>query len=74
MSEKSVVNTLYHGAMVSGLTLGYAQLGRLLLSTAPPQLKPSGRDVGMLVLDVTAALATRDWLVAQGILPADILK
>jgi len=74
MSEKNLINTLYHGAVVSGLALGYSQLGRMLLRTAPTRLEPTGRDVGMLVFDVTAALATRDWLVQQGILPADIMK
>jgi len=73
-AEKSIANTLYHGAVVSGLALGYSQLGRLLLHTAPTRLEPTGRDAGMLVFDVTAALATRDWLVKQGIIPADLMK
>jgi len=41
-----------------------------------PRLKLdlTGRDVGMLVVDVTLAMATKDMLIKQGIIPADIMK
>ena len=74
MSEKALVNTLYHGAVVGGLALAYNQLGRMLVKSAPTKLEPTARDAGMVVLDTALGLWTRDYLVKQGIIPADIMK
>jgi len=73
-SEKSIVNTLYHGAVVGGLALAYNQIGRMVIKGAPTRLEPTARDAGMLVLDTALGLWTRDYLVKQGIIPADIMK
>ena len=54
--------------------MGYAQLGKKLLKGATPRLDFSTYDVGMVVLDVGLAMATKDMLIKQGIITADILK
>lgn len=71
---KMFVNALYHSAVVSGLAVGYSRLSRTVIGGAPPKLDLTGRDVGMLVVDVTLAMATKDMLIKQGIIPADIMK
>ena len=71
---KEVINAIYHGAVVAGIAVGYARLGKAALSGAYPKLDFTPRDVGMVIVDVTAALATKDLLIKQGIIPADILK
>ena len=69
-----LVNSLYHSAVVSGLAIGYARLGKIAFGGAPPKLDFTPRDVGMIVADIGLAMATKDMLIKQGIIPADILK
>ena len=71
---KMLVNALYHGAVISGLAVGYARLGKMALGGAAPKLDFTPRDVGMVAVDVALAIATRDQLVKHGLIPADILK
>ena len=71
---KQLANLAYHSAVVSGLAIGYAALGKQILKKATPKLDLALYDAGMVVLDVGLAMATKDMLVKQGILPADILK
>jgi hypothetical protein len=71
---KTAANALYHSAVVSGLTLGYARLGKMAIGGPPPKLDFAPRNVGMLVGSVALALATRDVLIRQGLLPGDIMK
>ena len=46
----------------------------MVLKGPIPKLDLTPRDIGMVVLDVTLAMAAKDVLVKQGILPPDILK
>ena len=71
---KMLGNTLYHAAVTGGLAMGYARIGQMALGGQTPKLALTGRDVGMVVLDVAAAMVTKDWLVKQGVIPADLLK
>lgn len=71
---KMLVNALYHSTIVSGLAMGYSRLGKMVIGGAAPKLDFTPRDVGMVVVDVALAMATKDMLIKQGILPADILK
>ena len=71
---KAVVNCIYHGAVVAGLAVGFARLGKAVLGGVYPKLDLTPRDFGMVTVHVTSALATRDLLIKQGIIPADILK
>ena len=71
---KMIVNALYHSAVVSGLATGYARLGKMAMGGSPTKLDFTPRDVGMVVLDVALAMGTKDLLIKQGIIPADIMK
>ena len=71
---KMLVSALYHSAVVSGLAAGYARLGKMAIGGSPPKLDFTPRDVGMVVVDVALAMATKDMLIKQGFIPADILK
>lgn len=71
---KMLANAAYHAAITSGLAMGYARLGKMIFKGTTPKLDFTGYDVGMVVLDVGLAMATKDMLVKQGIIPADILK
>ena len=71
---KMLVNALYHSAVVSGLAISYSRLGKALIGGPPPKLDYTPRDIGMIVVDVALAMATKDMLVKQGIIPSDIMK
>lgn len=71
---KMLVNALYHSAVVSGLAMGYARLGKVAIGGPSPKLDFTPRDLGMVVVDVALALATKDILVRQGLIPSDIMK
>ena len=71
---KMLVNDLYHAAVVGGLAVGYAKLGQMVLKGPLPRLDLTPRDLGMMVVDVALAMATKDMLVKQGLIPSDIMK
>ena len=68
------VNALYHSAVLSGLAMGYARLGQMIVKGPLPKLDFTPRDIGMVVTYVSVSLATRDFLVKQGLIPSDIMK
>ena len=61
-------------ALLSPFAIGYAQLGKMAFGGAAPRLDLTLRDAGMVVVDVALSMATTDYLVKQGILPANLLK
>lgn len=71
---KQIANMLYHAGVETILTVGYSELGRKLLKRPPPKVDFNMGDVGMLSIDILLAMATKDMLVKQGIIPADIMK
>ena len=71
---KMNVNALYHIAVVSGLAAEYAWLGKMAIGGSPSKLEFTPRDVGMVVADVALAMATKDILIKQELIPAAILK
>ena len=71
---KMLVNALYHGVIVTGIAIGYSRLGRMMIGGQTPKLDYTPRDVGMIAIDISLAMATKDILIKQGIIPADILK
>lgn len=71
---KEAVNAIYHGVVVAGLAVSFARLGKAVFGGTYPKLDLTLRDVGMITFDITAALATRDLLIKQGLIPANILK
>ena len=71
---KQIANMLYHAGAETLLTVGYAELGRKLLKRPPPKVDFNMADIGMLSIDILLAMATKDMLIKQGIIPADIMK
>ena len=71
---KQLANLAYHAAIVSALAMGFARLGKMVLKGPTPKLDFTGFDAGMVVLDVGLAMATKDMLIKQGIIPADLLN
>ena len=69
---KQIVNMLYHAGVETVLTVGYAEIGRKVLRRPPPKVDFNMADIGML--SVYIAMATKDMLVKQGIIPPDIMK
>ena len=72
--SKQLVNAPYHSTVVSGLAVGYAKLGQMALKGPLPKLDFTPHDAGMVVLNVALAMATKDMLVKQGVIPANIMK
>ena len=71
---KNIANDLYHVAIVGGLVIGYAKLSQMVFKGPTPRLDLTPRDAGMVVLDLSAAMATKEMLIKQGLLPSDIVK
>ena len=65
---KMLINALYHSAVDCGLAAGYARLGKMAIGVSPAKLDFTPRDVGMVVV------ATKNMLIKQGLIPADILR
>ena len=71
---KQIANMLYHAGVETILTVGYSELGRKVFRRTAPKVDFNMGDIGMLSLDILLAMATRDMLIKQGIIPADIMK
>lgn len=71
---KQIVNMLYHAGVETVLTIGYSELGRKILRKPAPKVDFNIGDVSMLTIDILLAMATKDMLIKQGIIPADIMK
>ena len=71
---KQIANMLYHAGVETLLTVGYSELGRKLLRRPAPKVDFNMGDIAMLSIDILLAMATRDMLIKQGIIPADIMK
>lgn len=72
--RKMLVNAIYHRAVVSGLIMGYPRLGKMAIGGTPLNLDYSVRDVDMVVVDVSLAMAIKEMLIKQVIISADIMK
>ena len=55
---KEIANALYHGAVISGPAIGYAQLRKLIVKVSAPKLDTTPQDIGMVVLYETLTMAT----------------
>ena len=69
---KVVANTIYHAALVSGLSIGFAKLTQMAIKGSLPKLDTTARDAGMMLLDVSLAILTKDELIKRGIIPSNI--
>ena len=64
------MNELYQGAVVAGLSIGYAQLSKTVLKSSVPKLDFNIRYALMLAF----ATATKEFLISQRIIPENILN
>ena len=71
---KQIANMLYHAEVETVLTTGYSELGRNLFRRPAPNVDFNMGDIGMPSIDTLLAMATRDMLIKQGIIPTDIMK
>ena len=71
---KQIANMLYHAGVETLLTIGYAEITKKVFRKPPPKVDFNMGDIGMLSIDILLAMATRDMLIKQGIIPADIMK
>ena len=72
-TEKTVINSVYHAAVIGGLSIGYTMLGKNLFRMKPADLgKLDFEDSAKLIAIITASTATKDFLVKQGIIPENI--
>ncbi|CAC5359220.1 unnamed protein product [Mytilus coruscus] len=72
---KQIANMLYHAGVETLLTVGYAEIGKKVFRRpAPKKVDFNVNDVVMLSIDILLAMATKDMLIKQGIIPADIMN
>jgi hypothetical protein len=71
---KQIANMLYHVGVETLFTVGYSELGRKVFRRPAPKVDFNMGDIGMLSLVILLAMVTRDMLIKQGIIPADIMK
>ena len=70
---KDLKESVYHGAVVSALAVGYSMLEKTLTKISPPSLsKFDAEDAVKLVAIVAMSDFTKDYLIRQKILPSNI--
>ena len=70
---KDLKESVYQGALVSALAVGYTMLGKMLIKMSPPSLSKFDIEDGVKLVDI-AALSnfTKDYLIKQKIIPNNI--
>ena len=61
--EKHFANMLYHAGVETLITVGYSELGKILLRKPAHNIDFIMGDIGMLSIDILLALATHDMLI-----------
>ena len=70
---KDLKESVYHGAEVSALAVGYTMLGKMLIKMSPPSLSKFDIEDGVkLVAIVALSDFTKDYLIKQKIIPNNI--
>ena len=70
---KNLKESVYHGAVISALAIGYTMLGKTVIKMSPPSLgKFDVEDVLKLVAVVALSDFTKDYLIKQKIIPNNI--
>ena len=70
---KDVKESVYHGAVVSFLAVGYTMLGKTLIKMSPPSLSKFDIEDGVkLVAIIAMSDFMKDYLVKQKIIPNNI--
>ena len=70
---KDIKESVYHGAVISALLVGYTMLGKILIKMSPPSLSKFDIEEGVkLVAIVAMSDFTKDYLIKQKIIPNNI--
>ena len=70
---KDLKESIYHGAVVSILAVGYTMLGKTLIKMSPPSLSKFDIEDGVkLVAIIAMSDFTKDYLIKQKIIPNKI--
>ena len=70
---KDLKESVYHGAIISILAVGYTMLGKMLVKMSPPSLRKFDIEDGVkLVAIVAMSDFTKDYLIKQKIIPNNI--
>ena len=75
MNTSDIVNSLYHGVLVGGITMLYTMILKKTLKVRPADLdKFNIEDSIKLGGTLGGAILTQTWLIKQGILPNKIIN
>ena len=70
---KDIKESIYHGAVVSALAVGYTMLGKTLIKMCPPSHSKFDIEDGVkLVAMVAMSDFAKDYLIKQKIIPNNI--
>ena len=70
---KDIKESVYQGAVVSALAIGYTMLGKTLVEMSPPSLSKFDIEDGIkLVAIIALSDFTKDYLIKQKIIPNNI--
>ena len=70
---KELKESIYHGAVVSALVVGYTMLGKTLIKMSPPSLSKFDIEDGVkLVAIIAMSDFTKDYLIKQKIIRNNI--
>ena len=70
---KDLKESVYHGAVINALAVGYTMLGKALIKMSPPSLsKFDIEDSIKLVAIIAMSDFTKDYLIKQKIIPNNI--
>ena len=70
---KDLKESVYHGAVISVLAIGYTMLGKTLIKMSPPSLRKFDVEDGVkLVAIIAISNFTKDYLMKQKIIPNNI--
>ena len=70
---KNIKESIYHGAVVSALAVGYTMLGKTLIKMSPPSLSKFDIEDGVKLVGIIAlSNFPKDYLIKQKIIPNDI--
>ena len=70
---KDLKESVYHGAVVSALAVGYTMLGKTLIKMCPPSLSKFDIENGVKLVSIVAfSDFMKDYLIKQKIIPNNI--
>ena len=70
---KDLKESVYHGAVISALAIGYTVLAKTLVKMSPPSLSKFNVEDGVKLVGIVAlSNFTKDYLIKQKIIPNNI--